>query len=155
MNAHAIFSRLLFHGHGGGFAFGYGNNVRVLGEYVRTRHVIPLEEAIRKMTSLPADHFRFDKRGLLKVGYAADVVIFNAATVGDTATFEKPHAFAAGVPYVLVNGIPVVRNGEHTGARPGQVLTPKVADSAILHQSECRDQRIRNETMSYSPPAAK
>ncbi len=106
---------------------GYGNNVRVLGEYVRTRHVIPLEEAIRKMTSLPAGHFRFDKRGLLKAGYAADVVIFNAATVGDTATFEKPHAFAAGVPHVLVNGVPVVRNGGHTGARPGQVLTPKAA----------------------------
>jgi N-acyl-D-amino-acid deacylase len=101
---------------------GYGNNVRVLGEYVRARHVIALEEAVRKMTSLPARHFRFDKRGLIREGYAADVTIFDPATVRDTATFEKPHAFAAGVPYVLVNGVPVVRKGQHTGARSGQVL---------------------------------
>ena len=101
---------------------GYGNNVRVLGEYVRTRHVIPIEEAVRKMTSLPAEHFRFAKRGLLKPGYAADVTIFDAATVADTATFEKPHSFAIGVPYVLVNGVVVVRKGEDTGASPGQTL---------------------------------
>jgi N-acyl-D-amino-acid deacylase len=84
--------------------------------------VIALEEAIRKMTSLPGQHFRLEGRGLIKEGYAADVTIFDAATVGDTATFQKPHAFAAGVPYVLVNGVPVVRNGQHTGARAGQVL---------------------------------
>jgi N-acyl-D-amino-acid deacylase len=102
---------------------GYGNTVRVLGEYVRTRHVIRLEEAVRKMTSLPARHFRFQGRGLIQEGYAADIAIFDPATVGDTATFEKPHAFAAGVPHVLVNGVPVVRNGQHTGARPGQILT--------------------------------
>jgi N-acyl-D-amino-acid deacylase len=101
---------------------GYGNNVRVLGEYVRQRHVISLEEAVRKMTSLPASHFRFDRRGLIKVGYAADVTIFDPDTVADVATFEKPHAFAVGVPYVLVNGVIVVRRGEHTGALPGQVL---------------------------------
>jgi N-acyl-D-amino-acid deacylase len=101
---------------------GYGNNVRVLGEYVRKRHVIAIEEAIRKMTSLPAEHFKFAGRGLVKPGYAADITIFDLQSVGDTATFEKPHAFAAGVPYVLVNGVVVVRNGEHTGARPGQVL---------------------------------
>jgi N-acyl-D-amino-acid deacylase len=101
---------------------GYGNNARVLGEYVRKRHVIPIEEAVRKMTSLPAEHFRFEKRGLLKSGYAADVTIFDPATVADTATFEKPHAFAAGVPYVLVNGVVVVRKGEQTGALAGQTL---------------------------------
>lgn len=101
---------------------GYGNNPRVLGEYVRTRHVIPIEEAIRKMTSLPAEHFRFNKRGLLKPGYAADITIFDPATVADTATFEKPHAFAAGVPYVIVNGVVVVRKGQDTGALPGQTL---------------------------------
>ena len=101
---------------------GYGNNVRVLGEYVRRRRVIPLEEAVRKMTSLPAEHFRFEKRGLIKEGYAADVVVFDAATVGDAATYEKPHAYATGVPHVIVNGVPVVRNGQHTGARPGEVL---------------------------------
>jgi N-acyl-D-amino-acid deacylase len=101
---------------------GYGNTVRVLGEYVRKRHIISLEAAIRKMTSLPAEHFRFANRGLLKEGYAADVAIFDPATVGDAATFEKPHAYAVGVPYVLVNGVVVVRRGEQTLARPGQVL---------------------------------
>ena len=101
---------------------GYGNTVRVLAEYVRKRHVISLEEAVRKMTSLPAEHFRFTGRGLLKEGYAADVTIFDPVTVADTATFEKPHAYATGVPYVVVNGVVVVRKGEQTLARPGQVL---------------------------------
>jgi N-acyl-D-amino-acid deacylase len=106
---------------------GYGNNARVLGEYVRTRKVITLEEAIRKMTSLPADQFRFGDRGRLVVGHAADIVIFDPGTVGDTATFEKPHAYATGIPHVLVNGIPVIRNGEHTGAKPGKTLTQSSA----------------------------
>jgi N-acyl-D-amino-acid deacylase len=101
---------------------GYGNTVRVLAEYVRKRHIISLEEAVRKMTSLPAEHFRFTGRGLLKEGYAADVTIFDPSTVADAATFEKPHAYATGVPYVLVNGVVVVRKGEQTLARPGQVL---------------------------------
>jgi N-acyl-D-amino-acid deacylase len=104
---------------------GYGNNVRVLGEYVRKRHVISLEEAVRKMTSLPAQQFRFDGRGEIKEGYAADLVLFDAATVADAATYANPHAFAVGVPYVLVNGVLVVSKGEHTGMRPGQVLTLK------------------------------
>jgi N-acyl-D-amino-acid deacylase len=104
---------------------GYGNNARVLGMYVRSRRVLTLETAIRKMTSLPAQHFRFDGRGLIKPGYAADIVVLNPGTVTDTATFERPHAFAAGIPHVFVNGIAVVRNGEHTGARPGEVLLSK------------------------------
>jgi N-acyl-D-amino-acid deacylase len=102
---------------------GYGNNARVLGEYVRSRHVLGLEDAVRKMTSLPAEHFRFDRRGLLKVGYAADITVFDPRTVNDTATYARPHAFAAGVPYVLVNGVVVVRRAQHTGARPGEILT--------------------------------
>ena len=101
---------------------GYGNNPRVLGEYVRKRHVISLEEAVRKMTSLPAGHFRLANRGLLKEGYAADVVVFNASAVRDAATFEQPHAYAVGIPYVLVNGVVVVKNGEHTRARPGVAI---------------------------------
>ena len=101
---------------------GYGNAVRVLGEYVRTRNVISLEEAVRKMTSLPAEHFRFPDRGLVKAGYAADLVVFDPATVGDAATFEKPHAYATGMPHVLVNGVLVVKDGAHTGATPGAVL---------------------------------
>jgi N-acyl-D-amino-acid deacylase len=102
---------------------GYGNNVRVLAEYVRARHVLKLEEAIRKMTSLPADHFRFAGRGLVRKGYAADLVVFDPATVADRATFETPHVYAVGIPYVIVNGVPVVSKGEQTSARPGRVLT--------------------------------
>ena len=115
-------SSVLLFGDGIPHPRGYGNNARVLGEYVRARHVIPIQEAVRKMTSLPAQHFRFDGRGLLKTGYAADVTVFNASTISDSATFEKPHAYAVGVPYVLVNGVVVVRKGEHTGMLPGQVL---------------------------------
>jgi N-acyl-D-amino-acid deacylase len=100
----------------------------VLGEYVRARHVIPLQDAVRKMTSLPAQHFQFDGRGLLKAGYAADVAVFNASTISDAATFEKPHAYAIGVPYVLVNGVVVVRKGEQTAALPGQVLANTVVN---------------------------
>jgi N-acyl-D-amino-acid deacylase len=84
-----------------------------------------LEEAIRKMTSLPAEHFRLTGRGRLKTGYAADVVVFDPAKVADEATFERPHAYAAGVHHVIVNGVPVVRDAVHTGARAGQVLARK------------------------------
>jgi N-acyl-D-amino-acid deacylase len=101
---------------------GYGNAVRVLGEYVRTRKVISVEEAVRKMTSLPAQHFRFADRGQIREGFAADLVVFDPKTVGDAATFEKPHAYATGVPHVLVNGVLVVKDGAHTGATPGAVL---------------------------------
>jgi N-acyl-D-amino-acid deacylase len=94
----------------------------VLGEYVRERKVISLEEAVRKMTSLPAQHFQFARRGRLETGHAADVVIFDPSTVRDAATFERPHAFATGVPFVVVNGVVVVRDGQHTGAKPGRVL---------------------------------
>jgi N-acyl-D-amino-acid deacylase len=102
---------------------GYGNNVRVLGRYVRERKLVKLEEAIRKMTALPALHFRLGRRGVIREGFAADLVLFDPARVGETATFEQPHAYAAGVPHVVVNGVAVVKNGEHTGARPGQILT--------------------------------
>jgi N-acyl-D-amino-acid deacylase len=101
---------------------GYGNTARVLGVYSRDRHVIPLEEAIRKMTSLPATHFKLTGRGTIRPGYAADLVLFNPRTVADAATYESPHAYAAGIPYVLVNGVVVVKKGEQTDARPGQVI---------------------------------
>lgn len=97
----------------------YGNNARVLGLYVRERKTITLEEAVRKMTSLPAGHFKLAGRGLVKEGYAADLVLFDPSRVGDAATFEKPHAYAAGFPYVLVNGVPVIDGGAHTGAKAG------------------------------------
>ena len=93
--------------------------------YVRDRKVISLEEAIRKMTSLPAAHFKFADRGLVKEGMAADLVLLDPAKVGDAATFDKPHAYATGIPHVFVNGIAVVKNGEHTGAKPGVILRGK------------------------------
>jgi N-acyl-D-amino-acid deacylase len=79
------------------------------------------------MTSLPAGHFKFANRGIIRTGYAADLVVFDRAHVADTATFEAPHGYAAGIPYVLVNGQLVVRNGTQTDARPGEVI----ANSAI------------------------
>ena len=105
---------------------GYGNNARVLGEYVRARRIITIEEAIRKMTSLPADHFRLQGRGRIAQGAAADIVIFDPARVRDTATFDAPHAYPEGIPHVLVNGVFVVRDGKTTGERPGAVLARSV-----------------------------
>lgn len=100
----------------------YGTNARVLGRYVRERHVIPLEEAIRRMTSLPAQRFNLTDRGLLRPGYAADIVLFDEKTVSDKATYNQPHAYTTGISWVLVNGTPVVENNRHTGQRPGQLL---------------------------------
>ena len=114
---------------------GYGNTVRVLGEYVRERKMISLEDAVRKMTSLPAAHFGFEGRGVIREGAAADLVVFDPATVKDAATYAAPHAFAAGVPHVLVNGAFVVRDGGMTRARPGHILrrqTPKSAKTSLL-----------------------
>jgi N-acyl-D-amino-acid deacylase len=101
---------------------GYGNNARVLGRYVRELKVLRLEDAIRKMTSLPANTFRLKNRGLLKEGFWADIVVFDPEKVTDPATFNDPHHYALGIPYVLVNGVPVISNSEHTGAKPGQGL---------------------------------
>ena len=100
----------------------YGNNVRVLGRYVRERKTLTLAEAVRKMTALPAAQFGFRDRGLVKEGYAADLVVFDPARVADAATYEAPHQMALGVPYVIVNGEPVVLDGRPTAARPGQTL---------------------------------
>ena len=100
----------------------YGNVARLLGKYVRDEKVIPLEEAIRRLTSLPAGNLKIEKRGLLQAGYFADVVVFDPDTVQDHATFQEPHQLATGVQHVLVNGSQVLRDGEHTGARPGRVV---------------------------------
>lgn len=100
----------------------YGNVARFLGRYVRERHVMPLEEAIRRLTSLPAQSIAIRDRGSLQAGYYADVVIFDPATIADHSTFENPHAYSTGVRDVFVNGTQVLRDGEHTGARPGQVV---------------------------------
>ena len=127
-------SGLLRPGEGVPHPRGYGNAARVLGRYSRERKVIPLEEAIRKMTSLPAEHFQLTGRGRLKTGYAADVIVFDPARVADEATFERPHAYAAGVYHVIVNGVPVVRDGAHTGARAGQVLARPSTDRGRLRE---------------------
>lgn len=101
---------------------GYGSNARVLGHYVRELRVLTLEEAIRRMTSLPAQTFGFTDRGLLRPGFVADIVVFDPATVADRSTFEKPHQYSVGMRYVLVNGRLTLRDGRHTGARGGQIL---------------------------------
>jgi N-acyl-D-amino-acid deacylase len=101
---------------------GYGTNARVLGKYVREEKVISLEEGIRRMTSLPALKFHFSNRGLLREGYAADIVIFSEKEVMDMSTFSKPHQYSTGFKYVLVNGGITMENGNHTGLRNGAVL---------------------------------
>ena len=103
----------------------YGAFPRVLGVYVRERRVIPWEEAIRKMTSMPAQKMGLFDRGLLRKGMWADIVVFNPRTVRDRATFENPHRFPEGIEYVLVNGELVVERGTHTGLTPGKVLRHK------------------------------
>ena len=100
----------------------YGNFARLLGKYVREEKVIPLEEAIYKLTSLSANKLKIKKRGLLKEGYYADVVIFDPNTISDHATFGNPHQLATGMQHVFVNGIQVLNEGEHTGATPGKVV---------------------------------
>jgi N-acyl-D-amino-acid deacylase len=101
---------------------GYGNNARVLGRYVRELKLISLEDAIRKMTSLPAQTFGFRDRGLIREGFAADLVIFDDNTILDQATFDKPHQFPVGISSVIVNGAPVFENNQMTAARPGVAL---------------------------------
>jgi N-acyl-D-amino-acid deacylase len=101
---------------------GYGNNARVLARYVRELKVLGLEDAIRKMTSLPANTFHFKGRGELREGNWADIVVFDPEKVQDASTYKDPHHYATGIPYVFVNGIPVMMNSEHTGAKAGQAL---------------------------------
>ena len=101
---------------------GYGTNARVLAKYVREENIISLEEAIRRMTSLPAQKFHLKDRGLLKEGFTADIVLFNENEVTDQASFEKPHQYSKGFRYVLVNGQLVVDADQHTGVRPGHSL---------------------------------
>ena len=100
----------------------YGNVARLLGRYVRDEKLIPLEEAVRRLTSLPATNLRIEGRGALKPGYYADVVVFDPATIADHATFEAPQRYATGVRDVFVNGTAVLRGGEHTGATPGKAV---------------------------------
>jgi N-acyl-D-amino-acid deacylase len=100
----------------------YGTFARLLGRYVRDEKLMPLAEAIRRLTSLPAENLKLRQRGLLKPGYFADVVVFDPAKIQDHATFDKPHQYATGMIHVFVNGTQVLANGEHTGAKPGRVV---------------------------------
>ncbi len=100
----------------------YGSFARLLAKYVRDEHVLSLEEAVRRMTSLPASILAINQRGMLKQGYFADIVIFDPQKIQDHATFEDPHQLATGVSYVFVNGKMVLEHGEHTGAMPGRVV---------------------------------
>jgi N-acyl-D-amino-acid deacylase len=100
----------------------YGNVARLLGKYVREEKLITLQEAVRRLSGLPAETLGLDRRGLLKEGMFADVVVFDPAAIIDKATFEEPHQYAVGVRHVLVNGVAVLKDGEHTGAAPGRAL---------------------------------
>jgi len=100
----------------------YGNFARLLGKYVRDERRVPLVEAVRRLTTLPASNLGLNDRGALKVGYAADLAIFDPRTIADRATFAKPQVYAVGMRHVFVNGVQVLRDGEHTGATPGSVV---------------------------------
>ena len=117
----------------------YGTNARVLGHFVREKKVLRLEEAIRKMTSLPAQRFGFSDRGLIRPGMWADLVVFDETTVTDKSTFEKPHAYSTGIHYVFVNGNIVISHENHTGARPGQIIL----GSATVRQTDTTEQEAR------------
>src|SRR5688572_14561561 len=100
----------------------YGNFARLLGKYVREERVISLTEAVRRLSGLPATNLGLDGRGFLKIGMFADVVVFDSATIAYRATFESPHQYSVGVKHVFVNGVQVLKDGEHTGATPGRAL---------------------------------
>jgi N-acyl-D-aspartate/D-glutamate deacylase len=108
----------------------YGTHARVLGRYARELNVLTLEDAIRKMTALPAQILGLHDRGVIREGYAADIVVFDKGTVGEGNSFEKPKGYATGVPYVVVNGVLVIDKGQHTGAKPGRPVLGAGARSA-------------------------
>jgi N-acyl-D-amino-acid deacylase len=100
----------------------YGTFARLLGKYVRDEQVISLQEAIRRLTSLPATNLKIRDRGAIKENHFADLVVFDSSTIQDRATFAEPHQFATGVQHVIVNGMLVLLDGEHTGATPGRFV---------------------------------
>lgn len=100
----------------------YGNFARLLGKYVREEQVIPLPEAIRRLTHFPATNLKLRDRGTLATDQIADVIVFDPDTIGDHPTFSKPHAYSTGVEHVVVNGVLVLWNGRHTGAKPGRFV---------------------------------
>lgn len=125
-NMFASDASIRIYGSGNPHPRGYGTNARVLGKYVRDEKVITLEEAIRRMTSLPAQKFQLKNRGILREGFAADIVVFDEKKVQDLSTYEKPHQYTTGFQYVLVNGQLTVDEGKHTGVRGGTTLRLKM-----------------------------
>jgi dihydroorotase/N-acyl-D-amino-acid deacylase len=121
----------------------YGTFPRVLGQYVREAKLLSLPDAIHKMTALPADRLGLADRGRIAPGQRADIVVFDPAAIADRATFEVPHQLAAGVQWLLVNGVVVVSNGAHTGALPGRVLRHQ---SAQVNSELLRDLKLRNNS---------
>jgi N-acyl-D-amino-acid deacylase len=100
----------------------YGSFARVLGKYVRDEGIVPLEEAVRRLTAFPAANLKLERRGWLQTGFYADIAVFDPARVQDYATPRDPHRYSEGMVHVLVNGVPVLRDGDHTGAKPGRVV---------------------------------
>jgi N-acyl-D-amino-acid deacylase len=100
----------------------YGNVARLLGKYVRDEKILPLEQVIHRLTAMPAENLKLDRRGALKPGFFADIVVFDPAKIQDHATFDKPHQYSTGVRDVFVNGVQVLKAGEHTGTKPGRVV---------------------------------
>jgi N-acyl-D-amino-acid deacylase len=100
----------------------YGSFARLLGKYVRDEKLISLAEAVRRLSLFPAENLKLKERGALRPGWFADIVVFDPQTIADRATYEKPHQYAVGVQHVLVNGVPVLKDGEHTGAKPGRAV---------------------------------
>ena len=100
----------------------YGNFARVLGKYVREEKALTLADAVRRLSALPATNLGLERRGFIKEGMFADIVVFDPATIADRATFDKPHQYAVGMKHVFVNGVQVLKDGEHTGAKPGRAL---------------------------------
>ena len=100
----------------------YGNVARLLGKYVREEKIVSLQEAVRRLSALPATNLKLDRRGFLQPGYFADIVIFDPAKISDHATYDQPHQYSTGMAHVLVNGVIVLKDGEHTGAKPGRVV---------------------------------
>jgi N-acyl-D-amino-acid deacylase len=100
----------------------YGNFARLIGKYTRQEKVITLAEAVRRLSSLPAENLKLDGRGKLAKGYYADIVVFDPDTISDHATYENPHQYATGMIHVFVNGTQVLKDGEHTGAKPGRFV---------------------------------
>ena len=125
-NMFASDASIRIYGSGNPHPRGYGTNARVLSKYVRDEKVISLEEAIRRMTSLPAQKFQLKNRGILREGFAGDIVVFDEQKVQDLSTYDQPHQYAAGFKYVIVNGQLTVEEGKHNGTRAGATLRMKM-----------------------------